>query len=119
MPIHAEAFQVFMERHGLPRFDHDMRARLDGKRNRDIFPILFGRDLSPGEIEGFADEKESLYRDLSKGRLRPLKGLVRLLDLLEGRGIPCGLATSSPEKNVPHTLGEIGLSGRFRTVVRS
>src|SRR5262249_38720602 len=46
MPLHAEAFARFTERHGLPPFPLEMRARLDGKRNSDIFPILFERSLS-------------------------------------------------------------------------
>ncbi len=48
MEIHAEAFQEFLRRHDLPPLDAALRARIDGKRNRDIFPIVFGRELSVG-----------------------------------------------------------------------
>jgi beta-phosphoglucomutase len=119
MPIHATAFGAFVERHGLPPFDETMRARLDGKRNRDIFPILFGRVMDSEEVHRLSEEKESLYRELSKGRLAPLRGLTRLLPLLEARGIPFAIATSAPAENVPHTLGEIGLQDRFAHVARS
>jgi HAD superfamily hydrolase (TIGR01509 family) len=119
MPIHARAFEAFVGRHGLPPFDEGMRARLDGKRNRDIFPILFARELPPEEIRRFSHEKESLYRELSRGRLGPLPGLTRLLALLEARGIPVAIATSAPEENVPHTLREIGLVDSFPWVARS
>ncbi len=119
MPIHAQAFAAFVGAHGLPPFDEGMRARLDGKRNRDIFPILFGRKLAPEEIEAFSHEKESLYRQLSRGRLAPLRGLERLLSALEARGIPAAIATSAPAENVPHTLAEIGLRDRFTRVARS
>lgn len=119
MPIHAKAFEAFVERHGLPPFDERSRARLDGKRNRDIFPVLFGRDMTQGEIHRLSEEKESLYRALSRGRLAPLRGLERLLSLLEARGIPVAIATSSPAENVPHTLGEIGMQERLTHVARS
>jgi len=119
MGVHARAFGAFVERHGLPPFDETMRARLDGKRNRDIFPILFGRQMPMDEIHRLSEEKESLYRELSKGRLAPLRGLTRLLSLLDARGIPVAIATSSPAENVPHTLGEIGLRERFTHVARS
>lgn len=119
MEIHAEAFQEFLRRHDLPPLDAAMRARIDGKRNRDIFPIVFGRDLPVEELERYSHEKESLYRVLSRGKLEPQRGLVRLLSLLEGRGIPVAIATSSPEDNIPHTLGEIGLLETFPHVVRS
>jgi HAD superfamily hydrolase (TIGR01509 family) len=119
MALHAEAFRVFVERHGLPPLDETLRGRLDGKRNSDIFPILFARPLSDEEQRRFADEKEGLYRELSRGRLRPLAGLERLLGALERRGIPVVVATSAPHENVPHTLAELGLQGRLTQVVRS
>ncbi len=119
MPLHAKAFARFGARHGLPPLGEELRARLDGKRNRDIFPIVFDRPLSPDELRRHAEEKEGLYRELSRGRLRPLPGLMRLLDLLERRGLPAALATSAPIENVAHTLGELGLAGRLTRIVRS
>lgn len=119
MGIHAEAFAIFAGRHGLPPPNAADRRRLDGKRNRDIFPDLFGRPLDAETLEAFAGEKESLYRELSTGRLKPLAGLVRLLDRLEEGGIPAAVATSAPPENVSHTLTELGLERRFAVVVRS
>lgn len=119
MDLHMDAFGVFARRHGLPPLTLATRARLDGKRNRDIFPILFGRPLSEGELHALSDEKESLYRELSRGRLRPLAGLHDLLAALERRGVPAAVATAAPALNVPHTLGELGLLERLAHVVRS
>jgi HAD superfamily hydrolase (TIGR01509 family) len=119
MGLHEEAFARFNDRHGLPRLTADMRARLDGKRNRDIFPILFDRTLSPADQSRYADEKETLYRAISTGRLAPVPGLLRLLDALDARGLPAALATSAPIENVVHTLGELGLARRLTRIVRS
>ena len=119
MALHEEAFGLFTARHGLPRLTADMRARLDGKRNRDIFPILFERDLSEEDQRRFAEEKEAVYRELSRGRLAPLPGLVPLLDVLDRRRLPTALATSAPLENVTHTLNELGLTRRLTHVVRS
>jgi beta-phosphoglucomutase len=119
MPVHAEAFAIFVERHGLPPLTLDDRKRLDGRRNRDIFPDLFGRPLSDAEHLAFADEKEALYRELSVGRLVPLDGLVRLLDCLAARSTPVAVATSAPPANVSHTLTELGLADRLTCIVRS
>jgi HAD superfamily hydrolase (TIGR01509 family) len=119
MPFHIEAFNAFAERHSLPPLTLERRKWMDGKRNRDIFPGLFGRPLSDPDLETMADEKESLYRQLSVGRLTPLKGLLRLLDLLDARRIPVALATSAPMPNVEHTLRELGLATRLSVVARS
>ena len=118
MALHAQAFAAFMARHGLPPLDEGQRARLDGKRNSDIFPDLFGHALPVEELRAFAEEKESLYRELSRGRLEPAPGLVRLLDALAAHGIPVAVATSGPADNVQHTLAETGLAERLAVVVR-
>ncbi len=119
MHFHMDAFTIFAERHGLPPLDMTQRARFDGRRNREIFPDLFGRELSDAEQKDFADEKERLYRELSTGKLKPMPGLVRFLDRLDARGVPYAVATSAPAENVPHSLGEIGLLDRVKRIVRS
>jgi beta-phosphoglucomutase len=119
MHVHAEAFAEFCRRHALPPFTEEMRLRLDGKRNRDIFPVLFGRELTDGEQVALAGEKEGLYRELSAGRLQALRGLPELLGACERHAIPVAVATSAPAENVRHSLAEIGLAERLSRVLRS
>jgi beta-phosphoglucomutase len=119
MDLHAEAFGRFCTRHGLPAVTPESRARFDGRRNRDIFPELFGRTLADDELRAFTDEKEGLYRELSRGALAPLPGLLELLDRLDRAAIPVALATSAPAENVEHTLRELRLDERLTRVVRS
>ena len=69
MALHAEAFAVFAERHGLPALTPADRAKLDGRRNSEIFPVLFGREMPREEWLAYEHEKEGLYRELSRGRL--------------------------------------------------
>jgi HAD superfamily hydrolase (TIGR01509 family) len=116
--LHAEAFTQFAVRHGLPAVPVEQRARLNGKRNSEIFPVLFGRALAEAEWQAFELEKERAYRTISAGRLQPAPGLLRLLDGLDARHIPYAVATSAPAENVRHTLAEIGLADRLRLVIR-
>jgi HAD superfamily hydrolase (TIGR01509 family) len=118
MPAHVEAFAVFAERHGLPPLTLDDRKRLDGRRNREIFPDLFGRPLTEAEQQAYADEKEALYRERSAGRLVPAAGFLRLLDRLDAHAIPVAIATSAPPANVSHTLAQLGLASRLTCIVR-
>jgi HAD superfamily hydrolase (TIGR01509 family) len=118
MHLHAEAFAVFAERHGLPPLTPQDRARLDGRRNSEIFPILFKRDVPREEWQVYEHEKESLYRRLSRGRLTPMKGLHDCIARLKTDGIKVALATSAPEPNVAHTLAELGLANDFPIIVR-
>ena len=109
---------MFAERHGLPALTPEDRARLDGRRNSEIFPILFGREVPREEWQAYEAEKEGLYRELSRGRLAPMKGLMRLLARYRANATPMALATSAPEPNVRHTLAEIGLADAFPIIVR-
>lgn len=118
MHLHAEAFGVFAERHGLPPLTNEDRARLDGRRNSEIFPILFNRDVPREEWTAYEHEKESLYRELSRGRLSPLSGLHDLIERLKVERIPMALATSAPKANVVHTLAELELAAEFPVIVR-
>ncbi|MFA5911746.1 MAG: HAD family phosphatase [Vicinamibacterales bacterium] len=118
MALHAEAFAVFAQRHGLPPLTADDRAKLDGRRNSEIFPILFGRDVPRDEWQAYEAEKEGLYRELSRGRLLPVKGLLALIARLIAAAIPMALATSAPEPNVVHTLNELDLTAAFPLIVR-
>ena len=118
MHLHAEAFGVFAERHGLPPLTKEDRARLDGRRNSEIFPILFNRDVPREEWLAYEHEKEGLYRELSRGRLSPLNGLHDLIERLRAERIPIALATSAPKANVVHTLAELDLAAEFPVIVR-
>lgn len=118
MFLHAEAFAVFAARHGLPPLTPADRAKTDGRRNSEIFPLLFGREMSREEWLAYEHEKEGLYREVSRGRLRVVPGLPALLARLRAHDIAVALATSAPALNVVHTLGEIGLADAFPTIVR-
>lgn len=118
MRWHARAFEAFVARHGLPAFTMETRRTIDGKRNREIFPILFGREMPIEEIRAFEREKEGTYRELSRGGLAPIAGATRLLDRLEASRIPVAVATSAPAENVTHTLAEVGLADRLPVIVR-
>ena len=118
MHLHAEAFGLFAERHGLPALTTEDRARLDGRRHSDIFPLLFKRDVPREEWRQYEEEQEGLYRALSRGRLAPMRGLTQLVQTLKDAHIAVALATSAPQPHVTHTLGELGLAEVFPILVR-
>ncbi len=118
MAWHTQAFEAFVARHGLPPVTLELRRRIDGKRNREIFPLLFAREMALEEIRVYEREKEGAYRDISRDKLAPMAGLVALLDRLDAHQIAVAVATSAPPENVTHTLREIGLADRIATIAR-
>ncbi len=55
---------------------------LFGRRNNDIFPILYGHSLPPEEIERLSDRKEEIFRDIVRGHVTALPGVCALLPAL-------------------------------------
>ncbi len=115
---HTQAFDQFLKRRGMGPFSMEWRRRTDGKRNAEIFPMLFGRTLATHETAAFAAEKEGLYRELSRTSIQPMAGALALLGRLDEEGIGVAVATSAPEANVEHTLREIGLAERIPVIAR-
>ena len=52
MHLHGQAFAAFIQKHRLPTPDAVVEASLSGKRNSEIFPVLFGRSLPSHELDG-------------------------------------------------------------------
>jgi beta-phosphoglucomutase-like phosphatase (HAD superfamily) len=102
--FHAGAFERVRQTHGLPPEGPDARAHFGGRRNSEIFTEVFGRALSREELERYEHEKESLYRELSRGGLVPVAGLLELLERLDALSVPAVVATSAPEANVLRRL---------------
>ena len=74
--------------------------------------------MSRDEWQAYEHEKEGLYRELSKGRLTPMKGLAALIARLQAEAVAMALATSAPKPNVTHTLAELGMTDTFPVIVR-
>jgi beta-phosphoglucomutase len=118
MNWHAQAFDEFLARRGREPLSMEWRRRIDGKRNSEIFPMLFGRTMTREEVKAHEVEKEGLYRTLSEGGVLAMAGTHRLLDRLEVFGIGVAVATSAPAANVEHTMRETGLDRRIAVIAR-
>jgi len=97
------------------------RARFEavfGMRNEETIPRLFGADHgSAAFIETVSDEKEILFREMIRGRLRPLPGVLSWLAHFRGQGRSQAVASSAPRLNVEAILGELHLEPFFAAVL--
>lgn len=69
------------------------------------------------DLEEFRGVYSANVRDLMEARVPIKAGVVEVLDLLTGRGVPCGVATSANRPTAESHLGRAGLLPRFATVV--
>lgn len=100
-PLHNQAWDSFLEKHGFNLTDEEKNEVIHGKQNQQIFKDLFRKDLPPAEIEKYTLEKELIYQDLCLAKQLALgPGVVELLDHLQEHKVPFTIATSSGIENV-------------------
>lgn len=114
--LHRQAFnEVFGPRGHV--FDHARFAReLQGFSNASI-----GERFLPDESEdtraAILSEKEQIFRNLVAGQIRPVPGLMRLLDEADQAGIPMAAVTNAPRLNAELLLSGLGITHRFKAIV--
>lgn len=110
-PVHLRAFAEVLSPEGVTIDEHVYRSTIIGRTNESIFASLLpGRTTE--EHAAFADEKEAAFRRLALD-LKPLGGLLDLLDWARERGIGTALVTNAPRLNADHMLDVLGITERF------
>jgi beta-phosphoglucomutase len=115
----AEAWITFAKRHGREIDESIFKEHISGKRNVESMPWLFNRELRPGELRRFSDEKETIYDELYEPHVVPMQGLERFLNTLEARRIPFALASSASTRHLKKILAKTGLAEKFKTILDS
>lgn len=114
--LHEKAWFRYCEKYDVHITSELFRRKLFGRSNKETFKILLHRDISAKELNDLVEEKESLYRQLARGKLDPLPGLTDFLEMLTKKGIPMGVASSAPRVNVDFTLDETGTRKYFGNI---
>ncbi|MFT8674859.1 MAG: HAD family phosphatase [Acetobacter sp.] len=82
---------------------------------RKLVRDTYGADFP---LERFFEQQEVRLRDfVDTGRLALKNGVLPLLDLLDRRGLPRAIATSSSRYRAEHHLRLVGLDTRFDAIV--
>ena len=115
--LHEAAWnQVALEfgyRHG----PEDFRRHFGTQNQRAIKEIL-GWTADRAQIERIAEFKEELYRkQLSGAGNLLLSGAAGFLTLLEEKGVPRAVVSSSPRANIEAVLDGVGLRSTFSSIV--
>jgi HAD superfamily hydrolase (TIGR01509 family) len=115
-PYHKIALKEFCSRHGYELNDDQLLKRVYGRTNREWITDLFGK-LPEDQLLEYTEEKEELYRKLFWDDIKPVKGLVKFLDLLDQHKILRAIGTSAPRSNVDFTLNKTHTVKYFPTIL--
>lgn len=89
-----------------------------GRRNLEIMRDMLGWSQDTREIQQWSHRKEELYREVvGAWGIDPLPGVKTWLVRLAEAGVPCGIGSSTEEKNVRLGLVKLGLGEFFQTAV--
>jgi phosphoglycolate phosphatase len=114
--IHCRAFNDMLAPYGIAIGMDEYRSRVMGRANPAIMADFFP-GIPPAEGARRAGLKEARFRELVAGSIRPMPGLMRLLDRADARGIPMAAVTNAPRANAELLLDGLGIRHRFRHVV--
>lgn len=114
--FHLDAWEEFCIEHQIAFSRETFTRQFFGKNNNDILNALFGRNLSGNEVRVLGEEKESIYRKLYSPHIKPLNGLIPLLDSLKEKGIRIAIASSAPQSNIDFTIQNTGI-GKYVDVI--
>jgi beta-phosphoglucomutase len=110
-PVHLQAFAEVLKPEGVMINEELYRSSIIGRTNEAIFASLLPH-LPVEEHVSYAEEKEATFRRMALD-LKPLEGLLDLLDWAEKRGVRIALVTNAPRLNATHMLDVLGLTERF------
>ena len=115
--FHTQAWLALFERLGVTVDPQAFHLENAGQTNAAILRWKLGNELSEDEINGYAQEKESLYRDLYRPHARPLPGLVAFLEESQQLCVPMAVATSADKDNISLVLDGLDLRRYFKVIV--
>jgi beta-phosphoglucomutase family hydrolase len=114
---HERSWEMLAKEIGKPLpSDHFVRGF--GMKNQVIIPDILRWTEDPDKIHRYSLRKEALYRDIIRDEgITPLPGVPDLLRLLNERGVPCSVASSTHRENIEAIFDAIGLRDYFQAVV--
>ena len=114
--VHYQVFQDFFAKHNVVLNKSLYKEKVSGRQNSAILAD-FLPELPQDEAEAFSDRKEAMFRQVAKGQITPLPGLLSLLEQIQSQGLSAAVVTNAPPENATFMLGELNLSGAFDPIV--
>ena len=114
-PFHKISLRQFCRKYGHDLSEEQLREKIYGRTNRDWITNVFGK-LEEDQLRRYADEKEALFREMYANDIKPIDGLIALLEKLDEEKIPRAIATSAPRANVDFTLSKTK-TGKYFSII--
>lgn len=116
---HLKTWRIYLEKIGIDISEDAYRKNINGRTNKDALEYIYNKKMTNEEAMVYALEKEALYREIYKTDIKPVNGLIALLEVLYDRNIPMAIATSGIQVNIDFMFEHIPIKKYFKEVVNS
>ena len=98
-------------------FTLELKRAMMGLPGKEAFEVMRSQCGLSESVQALMRETDELFVDLLPAEIEKMPGLDRLLELLEQKGLPKAVATSSHRKFAKRALGFFDLEPRFEFVL--
>lgn len=116
---HLKTWKIYLQNLGLTISEEAYRKNINGRTNKDALEYIYNRKLSDEEAMAYALKKEALYREIYKPNIKPVEGLLNLLEAFHKQGIPMAIATSGIPVNIEFMFEHIPIRQYFSVIINS
>lgn len=117
--FHLKSWIEYLKNMGREISEEEFNENFNGRTNKDVIEYIFNRKMSPEEILKYSLEKEAVYRKIYKPFIKPVVGLIQLLEVLKEKKIPMAIATSGIQPNIDFMFENVPIKEYFSEVVNS
>lgn len=109
---HFQAWHRLGLQEGKP-FTRELFQLTFGMHNQQIVPMWMEQEVDQVELDRLADWKESTYRELVPALMRPIPGVIDLIEALHQEGVTMAVGSSGPLPNIQLVLKQLNIAHYF------
>jgi len=116
---HLQSWLQYLKDKNREMTEEEYKANVNGRTNKDVIEYIYQRKMDDKEAMKYAHEKEAIYRKLYAPYIKPVPGLLELLEKLRSLSIPMSIATSGIQVNIDFLFEHIPIRSYFDVIVNS
>jgi beta-phosphoglucomutase len=116
---HLQSWLQYLKDMNREMSEEEYKANVNGRTNKDVIEYIFNRKMDDQEALKYAHEKEAIYRQIYAPYIKPVPGLLELLEKLRSLSIPMAIATSGIQVNIDFLFEHIPIRSYFNVIVNS
>jgi beta-phosphoglucomutase len=113
---HYQAWDRTLQAQQIP-FSRRTFQQTFGMNNWSILTRLLGQPPDPDLYQEISDGKEAAFREMIRGLVRPLPGVLETLRFLRENAVRQAVASSAPQENIDALVDELGLREYFQAIL--